>query len=263
MSQRYVFPSIAGRKVGYTLHTDSMALWDSAYRTARALGAHFGRFETYGDGLAQHEFERVVTLDDTEDYFASLGAFMLERLDRPFEEDEARRLYWCWPTRPSVEQIEFALSVVYKPEGKQRYFTMHGGDYKISARPSLEHDKRWHPIKDHHDGFVSGALSVLRAGERDTLRWALETWVQWEAVRQVLDKKGAWSPATASELLGLKKNDWESGERIRRVTAAFELAQSAFDVLGARLDLDCKLHNYRARMPKQEAQADAGDINHG
>jgi hypothetical protein len=252
MSKRYVFPSIAGRQVGYVLHTDSMALWDAAYRTAKCLGPRHGWFQTYGDGITQHESERPVTLIDAQDYFASLGHFMAGRMEQPFEDGkEERELFWCWPTPPTRERIEFALSVVHKPAGKSRYFTMHGGDFKVSARDRLAHDKRWHLVKELHDGSVSSALSVLYAKEdAQSIAWLLESWVDHDAVVAVAVKESGWAPETARRFLGKEA----SHDEVRALTDAFELAKLAFGALGARLTLKSKLENYRNnRLPKPVA----------
>lgn len=249
---RYTFPSISGRQVAYTLHTDGMALWDQAYRTAQALGPRFGSFATYGDGTTQHEHERVVTLTMAQDYLASLGQFVASRMEQPFEGDEARQLFWTWPTPPRRDRVEFALGIEYKAGGKSRYFSTYGGEFKVSAAERLRHDKRWHPVKEHHDGTVSGALSVLHAGEdQHEVHFLLERWVERDAVRAVADERNRWSLDTAREFMGKEA----SREDVAAMTAAFELASAAFALLGARVEVDRKLHNYRERLPKPEADS--------
>jgi hypothetical protein len=257
---RYVFPSISGRKVGYVLQTDSMALWDQAYRTAQALGPQYAWFQTYGDGMTQHEPERVVTLRDAQDYFASLGEFMARRLEQPFEGDEARQLLWSWPTGPSRDRIEFALSIEHKPGGRPRYFTLHGGEFKVSAAERLQHDKRWHPVKEEHDGTVTGALAVMHAGkDRHDIKWLLERWVEREAVRAVAVERSGWARETAAVFM--KDGDIEaSSDDVRAMSAAFELAAAAFAALLARIELDIKVFNYRQRLPKAEAGEADGEV---
>lgn len=246
MPSRYVFPSIGGRQVAYTLHTDSSALWDQCYHTARALGLRYGEYRTYGDGLTQHEGERAVVLDNAPDYLASLAKFVLEH--KPENEDELRNLLWCWPDDPSRERIVFALSVKAKP-GKRLFFNPQ--DRKISGRETLEHDKRWHAVKESHDGSIDSAMAVLNAREDRCIEYALEVWIKRDAVRRVyLETEGAWAPAIAEEYFGRDSRGIPE--------AAFDAAAQAFASLRARWSAGRRMESYErylASKAEKEQQA--------
>ena len=167
----------------YTLHSDSMALWDSAYRSTRPIGPMCGEFPTYGDGSCQHGYEHAATCQDPvifADYCASLASFLI---DTPTTEEigdaihvALGRIVDC----DSREAIEFALSVKYK-EGDYRYFNV--SDRKVSGRASLAHDKRWTRITEYHNGTARTAYSVLHHDE--SCISTLELFARFEAIALV------------------------------------------------------------------------------
>lgn len=194
----FQFPSISGRQIGYAFHTDSMALWDSAYRSVGPLGPSFGEFPTYGDGLTRHGSEYAVTKASFGDYCASLASFLLSA--EPTQELRDSFRYLC-ADRSSRETIEFALSVQFKAGGKAyRYFNVL--ERKVSTREALQHDKRWHSVKEVHDGTVDGARVVLMAGDSPhDVPWLFEQWSLREEIRRVANERDSWSVTTARYFL--------------------------------------------------------------
>jgi hypothetical protein len=248
--KRYVFPSLSRASVMYTLHSDSMALWDSAYRSTRPIGPMCGEFPTYGDGTCQHGYEHAATAQDPgifADYCASLASFLIETPTTEEIGDAIQvalgRIVDC----DSREAITFALSVKYK-DGPYRYFNAR--DRKVSARPGLAHDNRWAQIHEHHKGTVRSAHAVLHKDE--TVISTLELFARFEAIARVArDDDSTYVPydGTVREVWGDHAGDIPQNFRevAGRVYGAFgalrTIVKSILDRRNAARSLECYISN--------------------
>ena len=148
-----------------------------AWHSRAEVDTHFEMYETYGDGLTQHSGEWSITTEYLSDYLASLSAFLLGKGDPKYpwqnqmeQEDYDKILQhmgYEFARRPTVQAIEFAAGVVFKPaencewrEKKTRYYSVQDG-LKVSTSESKRHDKRYAEVEKWCDGSVGAIFRML------------------------------------------------------------------------------------------------------
>lgn len=223
MSKRHVFPSLRyASKHAYTFQEDSMALWDQAYRANGALWVRAGFYDTCGDGLVQHGFERCVSKELFEDYCASLASYLQNEL--PVEDRENIASLWFWG--PSVREIQFLTSVKYQ-EGKRTFYSL--TEQKVSKSDAKQHDKRWEEVPRWADGSAQSAVRLLL---RERIPETMEIYATYDHIRQYLsDHTGSYEMGPA-EYLGITGTDVSQAySALDRSFQAIRLAETARRVL--------------------------------
>lgn len=241
MSRTFKFVSLSRPGIAYTIHTDSMAVWDQAYHTAGALNPNWGEYKTYGDGLVQHEYERAVVVRNIADFCASATKFVLSNdWFSPGEDHERSRrdfMYACRLEVPSTETCEFVLGLTYN-DTKTVYFNLEAR--KTSTASNKQYDKRWKEVDRYCDGTIESAYRVLCADEH----WAWAKWQTWETLRNVLHD---YSASTERKFLG----DTSTGAH-----NAYYALTAAIRMLHAHDSAECELGNWtRNHAPKPESES--------
>lgn len=245
---RHTFPSIGGRKVAYTLHSDTMALLDAAYRTARALCPWFGWYETYGDGTVQHSHEMVVTLDDATDALASLATAALA------DSALAETLASNWPTAfGSRDMLPFLASVRPSPSGKATYYSP--SERKTTTSDKARYDKRYWAVPNREDDPSPGGLDwiwalVNRAEmlEHVSTLVRIETYV---AIRDYLFSAAVWDTG----------DPWHTHFKVyaEGADSALRACQGIVKSVKARHSAMTSLRNYGWSTEAHVAQTAKGD----
>lgn len=219
MDTMFRFPSLASPDHAFTFQGSCMDLWDSAYRTSRALWLRAGMYKTFGDGMAQHSgVYSVPAVGHFADYCASLAAYLLGQ-----EATDAHRdaVVNAMPKAPTLKLIRFALSV--KHGDKRAYYTLEEGG-KISKSDTKRHDKRWEEVPHYADGSVKSAYRILR--DKKGVNQVLSDFVTYEAIRAIaiadeLPNVGELA-SIALELHEDVKELWKRDEPARIDSQAFE-----------------------------------------
>lgn len=194
---------------------------------------HFRMFQTYGDGLCQHSGDWSVTSEHLTDYLASLAVAMLA------DEELTEQIAWNIGRRPSLKQIRFAASIIWK-EGKRKYYNL--SEMKISGHPDKQYDKRYKEIEPYHDGTAAVVYSMLIPEYADGLqRYAFAT-----AVRDYFLEDGAGY----MELIGEFLKWTTTREDARKLRDAFEACERLTAALEARHRAQCAIENYRRSLPQ-------------
>jgi hypothetical protein len=145
-------------KYGYAFDSD-------VYDGKAFFADGFRQFETYGDQLCQHSRDWPVQVEFMADYMASLATAMLN------DPELTKVAGWKFRYAPSITDIEFAASVVFKPaknadgadlpyeKGHGRYYSMQ--ERKISAVAEKRYDKRYQPVEAWCNGSVDAIYRML------------------------------------------------------------------------------------------------------
>jgi hypothetical protein len=140
-----------GAEFGYSFNSDGC-------ESCPQVGSNYRMFQTFGDGLCQHSHDWTITREYLADYLYSLASAMLTN------DQLAERMTYPLMARPSVKEIEFAASVVYKPmsetqpwEKKPRYYSV--AEKKITTAGDKQYDKRYAKVETWNDG---GAMAIFQ-----------------------------------------------------------------------------------------------------
>ena len=239
------FASLAhGKEFGY--------LYDSAAWDANApIESKFRMFQTYGDGNIQHSGEWSITAEHFADYLVSLAEVMLN------DTELTQELYFAINRRPSIKQIEFAASVIYKApkDGSgwslkgRRYFSLK--EMKISSSPSKEHDKRYTEITDVHDGTPASIFRILMT---DSYADGLDRYCYAEALHDwVMDQPDMYMELPAEFLKWFK----EDRDKARQLQNAYEACRSITESMQARNRCESAIANYKRSIEPKQAEVSA------
>lgn len=235
------FASIAhGKQHGYAY--DSQA-WD-----ARApIESHFRMFDTYGDGLVQHSPDYSVQVEYLADYLASLAAAMLT------DDELAQSLVFTFARRPSVKQIEFAASIVYKAPAEKdwnksrRWFSVQ--EMKVSKAPAKQYDKRYEEVRDIHDGSPSAIYRMVLPEYAS----GLERYLYADAIREWVlaqDGSGMYMPMTAEFLKWTDDRD-----KARQLRDAVDACKHITESYRLRAASESAIENFKRQIQPKEARA--------
>jgi hypothetical protein len=241
---RHIFTPIArAANYRFVFNTFQESYSESRY----AFHAPFKCFDTLGDGATAHTPDYALPSKLLVDYLYSLAEAMRSNPDL------------CDAVRYDIQspvtdhQIEFAASVKYKDDGKERYYSVQ--EEAISIRPAKRHDRRWNRIEPHHNGGMMSILSVLRKDYSDM--W--DCYRIMAAVCKWYSANGRYVGSPAASL------DWTTDKKlvlidqIELLQPAYEACLSALAVHEENYRLDRGLNNYRmdlerSRAPKEVPQ---------
>ena len=137
---------------GYAYDTEVMDLHAT-------VNDHFRQFETCGDGMIQHSRDWSITREFLPDYLYSLAQSLLT------DEELANTVRFTLSNGPDVKSIEFAASVVFKPqegcelyEVKNRYYSME--ECKVTANDAKRYDKRYARVATWQDGSAAAIFHM-------------------------------------------------------------------------------------------------------
>jgi hypothetical protein len=235
------------RKFASIAHSNEFGYgYDSQQWDGRApIESNFRVFKNYGDGLTVHSPDWSVQLEQLPDFLMSLADAM--RTD----DELAQTLVFTFGRRPSVREIEFAASVVYKPHETQewlksrRWFS--AKEMKVSKAPSKEHDKRYEEVRDIHDGSPNSIFRIL-IGEYSS---GLVKYLYADAIRDwvlAADRDGLYMPLTAEFLKWTDDRD-----EARLLRDAFEACKHVTESYRLRMANESAIENYRRQIEPKPA----------
>lgn len=239
------FPSLANpTEYGYSLDTD-------AYDHKAPVDAHFRMFKTFGDGLIQHSGDWAITVEFMADYLASLADIL--------DGDEAllQQVSYSICQRPTVEQIEFAASVVYKPSPdankypKPRYFSTK--ELKISSSPSKQHDKRYEEIRDIHDGSAESIYRILIPEYAD----GLQRYAYASAIRDWIVEGNQKNRPYYMQFPGNFLKWFDDRDKGRDLKDAYEACYLHVESYRLKHSAKANLENYKRRVVKAKPAAES------
>ncbi len=250
---RRVFRSIQHPdKYGYAFDSEA---WSTRGAT---VNQNFVQFETYGDGLCQHSHEWPITVEFMADYLASLATAMLQ------DDELIQRLSFPFSRQPSVKQIEFCASVVFKPqqedggwEKKQRFFSIE--QLKISSSEEKRHDKRYQQVERWCDGSAT-AIHRMLYREFDN---ALEIYARAEAIREwCLEGERNERPymGLAVEFLEWFKTDPERRQKAQDMRRAYGACVAICKAYVLRSEAETHLENIRPAKPVESVKPDESEV---
>lgn len=197
-------------------------------------------FETYGDGMVQHSGEWCAQCADFTDACLSLATAILAD---PANEE------WNYLAdeisgRAGRETIEFALSVVFKDDGKARFYSP--SERKVTTADK-RHDKRFFPVESWCNGSESSALRIVRAGQDYPLCVAEHIGLVC-AIRDVASGCGCWEDVLGEQAFRTLEasGDWHQAFRALRAAA-----QAASQLHHAARCIECATRNSK---PKATAE---------
>lgn len=169
--------------------------WDRYYRFVCPLDIKAWVYETLGDGMTAHTPDMPVGVDLFVDYCVSLAQYILTS-----EPDAVANIGRFGIVHLNRDAMAFAFNVKRTEKEKEsfikKFFCV--SERKMSANDAKRHDKRWHEVRDCHDGTVSGAFNVLWDGQENHRMDLLEryTWYRdllefGSALKQFTDPYGA------------------------------------------------------------------------
>lgn len=228
-------------KYGYAYDTD-------AYDYKAPIDGHFRMFETYGDGLTQHSGDWSITQEYLTDYLGSLADVLIN------DEELLQRVSFQLSQRPSVEQIEFAASVVYQAPkdgvyGKTRYFSV--SELKISSSSSKRHDKRYEEIRDIHDGTADSIYRILIPEYAHGLQYYLYA----TAIRDWVLAGGNKEKRPIMQLPGVFLNWFSDNDSARKLRDTYEACYALIQSHYQKNQAFSHLENYKRSLPKPEPTA--------
>lgn len=231
------FKSIAHNEFAYAFDT-------SASDFKAPIEDKFRQFYTYGDGLTAHSEAWSVQLEFLTDYLASLAIAMQN------DEELAQAVRYIVWRQPSVRQIEFAASIIYKapPDGerwtaKTKYFSLK--EMKVSSSPSKAYDKRYTAVTENHDGTPMSMYRILVPDYADGLEKfniasALHAW----CVDSDYGRDRPWMEYPAL-FLGWFKDDPEAHEKARRLRDALDACRAITESYRLRSVTNSHVENYK------------------
>ena len=222
--------------------------YDSQQWGSRApFESNFRVFQNYNDGLTAHSPDWSVQLEQLPDYLMSLAEAM--RTD----DELAQALVFTFARRPSLKEIEFAASVIYKAREEKdwlksrRWFS--AKELKVSKAPSKEHDKRYEEVRDVHDGSPNSIFRIL-VGEYSS---GLQKYLIADAVRDWVlaqDRGGLYMPMTAEFL------KWTDDRDVaRQLRDAVEACKAITESHRLRAATESAIENYVRQSQPKEAPA--------
>jgi hypothetical protein len=148
---RTKFASIAKpNEFAYVFDTD-------AYDSSPQVDSHFRMFATYGDGFCQHSGDWTITTEFMADYLASMATVMLA------DEELTKRAAYELTRAPSLKDIEFAASVVFKESDRdwshRRYYST--SERKLTSSRAKQHDKRYEEVSEWNNGTPAAIYRML------------------------------------------------------------------------------------------------------
>ena len=221
--------------------------YDSQQWDSRApIESNFRVFQNYNDGLTAHSPDWSVQLEQLPDYLMSLAEAM--RTD----DELAQALVFTFARRPSLKEIEFAASVIYKAREEKdwlksrRWFS--AKELKVSKAPSKEHDKRYEEVRDVHDGSPNLIFRIL-VGEYSS---GLQKYLIADAIRDwVLAQDGGMYMPLTAELL-----KWtDDRDKARQLRDAFEACKHITESYRLRAATESAIENYKRQIAPKETPA--------
>lgn len=230
--KRYIFPSLQHKGHAYALHTNSMDLWDAAYRARSPLWLRAGMFQTFGDGLTQHGYETVVPGLHFEDFCGSLAKY-LQETEFSAEDREGFASYMFRFDMPSARRIEFALGVKHNPK-KTAWYSLQ--EMKVSSADSKRHDKRWTEVPAWADGSIASVYRLLH--NREGMTELLPSFAVYSYIRSYVSDRTEQYGESATEFFKIEGTD------VHQAFDALRLTLESFGTLGqARRALACHVSN--------------------
>ncbi len=244
----HTFASIAEpNTIGYAYDSES---WVNHAQ----VSSNFRMFQTYGDGLTQHSGDHPITTDYTTDYLMSLAVSMLA------SDELTERLYYTLMREPSIAEIEFAASVVFKPmsdeqpwEKKTRYYSVE--QKKITTNSEKAHDKRYNRVEAKHTGQHTAIYDMLVPYYADGLqmllyanaihRWAMKTEGQWMPLPLIFLK---WIPEEYSS---------DNQTKARESRDAVDLIRNVCESWRTRTAATAEIQQYREKIERRQIAAQA------
>ena len=221
--------------------------YDSQQWDSRApIESNFRVFQNYNDGLTAHSPDWSVQLEQLPDYLMSLAEAM--RTD----DELAQALVFTFARRPSLKEIEFAASVIYKAREEKdwlksrRWFS--AKELKVSKAPSKEHDKRYEEVRDVHDGSPNSIFRIL-VGEYSS---GLQKYLIADAVRDwvLAQDRGLYMPLTSEFLKWTDDRD-----KARQLRDAFEACKHITESYRLRAATESAIENYKRQIAPKETPA--------
>src|SRR5262245_28207589 len=126
-------------KYGYHFAGSGLDNWSK--RGSRPVTSAITMFETYGDGCVQHSGDWCPQPEQFSDVCWSVAAAIVEA-----PREEWSKL-WYALNKVSAEQIEFALGVKYREEGKRQWYSK--TLLKVTTG-KVEHDRRYERVESRH-----------------------------------------------------------------------------------------------------------------
>lgn len=234
MGKRLMFPSIEFPDKRFTWWEScyDSPLYSSLNGNRYTLDEHAGQYETYGHDDCQHSHEGGVARDQWVDYLTSLGAYLVEH------PNDAEYVASNWPHAENMKQVQLAIGLKYKGEGKRQYFNLE--ECKVSTSDSKRHDKRWEMVNSYHDGSLKAVYCVL------VKEWygQLQRFSLVSAIMDEINKESHrywWGDAF--ELLG-----YEDDHRCNNMHCAYNIVdyavQSWRTLEQAKRQLSCQKNNW-------------------
>ena len=233
---------------GYTYDIDS-------YEFNATVSDHFRMFETYGDGLIQHSHDWPITREYLTDYLVSLSVALLA------DNELANTVRFTLSAGPSIEQIDFAASVVFKSatnlsgeltgyEKTTRYYSMQ--ERKVTSSESKRYDKRYEKVTASEDGSADAIYRMTLpsyARDLERLEWAcaIHRWAM-----ACTDDKRPYMALPACFLNWTKDND-----EARAMRDALECAQNVCQSVYLRDLAGNQIANYTRFVEQSKATASA------
>lgn len=209
-------------KFGYAVDTEQ---WESRAQ----VHSHYRQFETYGDGLCQHSHNWPITIEFIDDFLGSLAVAMVA------DEELCQHQAHNFQRRPSIGQIEFAASVVYK-EGKRRYWTLDDKGKNVVTSADKRYDKRYQEVESWCDGSPEAIYRILIPEYAD----ALQRYATADAIRDwVLPRPNGWMPMTGEFLKW--KPYCDVPEAARRLRRAFNACRCITESYRLREEAKCDI----------------------
>jgi hypothetical protein len=183
-----------------------------------------------------------------------LPDFLMSLAEAMRADDElAQALVFAFARRPSLKEIEFAASVIYKGHEEKdwlksrRWFS--AKELKVSKAPSKEHDKRYEEVREIHDGSPNSIFRIL-IGEYSS---GLQEYLYADAIREWVfaqDRDGIYMPMTAEFL------KWtDDREKARALRDGFEVCKNVTEAYRLRCAVESSLESYRRRVAPKETPA--------
>lgn len=232
------------RKFASLGHSSEFAYaFDSqAFDMKAPMHDHFRMFHTYGDDLCQHSGDWPVQVEFITDYLISLAVAMQT------DEELLDGAKYALSNRPHVNAIQFAATVLWKDDGKRRYFSVN--EAKISSSPSKQYDKRYQEITDIHDGSPKSIYRILIAEHSDGIQKysyasAIRDWVLAHPDR-------GWMELPGQFLQWSKDRD-----DARKLYEAYESCWNLVQSYQFRHMANVGIENYKRSLTPPVAQSDA------
>lgn len=242
---KHTFPSLAfPNKYAYAYDSE-------AYDTRSTLESKFRMFETYGDGLCQHSGDWSVTVEHIADYLASMAQSLLDIRDDERRQRIYQAMFFILNRKPSVKQIEFAASIVFKESdkewGSRRYYSIK--EIKVSKSSAKEHDKRYAEIPSWADGSADAIYRLLVPEYAD----GIDRYAYLSAIRDWAIASDRGYMQLPAEWLGWFKNDPDYREKSLAMRDAWEMCWNVCESFRLKDSALGQLEHYSQTLARKNA----------